>query len=129
MSQSKVVLAYRLTKEKEKAVREICRKQNICMKPVGKTLYNQSLGFLAGIAGIKKQPGAFVGEELAEEMLVFCGLTGELLDNFLAAYKETGIEAVALKAIVTPHNIFWNSEQLFQELYRERQEMRKNYGP
>ncbi len=126
MSQLKVVLAYRLTKEKEKTVQEICRKQNIRLKSVTKAFYNQPLGFLAGIAGIKKQPGAFSGEDFPEEMLVFCGLTGEALDSFLTAYKETGVQTVALKAIVTPHNIFWDSVQLFEELRKERQKMRRN---
>lgn len=122
MSQTKVVLVYQLTKEKEKAVQEICRKQNIRMKTVGKELYNQPLGFLAGIAGIKKQPVSFTGEALEGEMLVFCGLTEEVLDSFLSAYKETGVEKVALKAIVTPHNIFWNSVQLYQELLKEQRQ-------
>lgn len=118
--QSKIVLAYQLPKTKEKAVQEICKKQNVRYKAVARNLYHQPLGFLAGIAGIKKNAVVYEGDGLAEEMLLFCGFTSEALDEFLAAYKETGMNPVALKAIVTPHNIFWDSVQLFEELQKER---------
>ena len=42
------------------------------------------------------------------------------LDTFLAELKKGGLFTATLKAIVTPHNIFWDSQMLYQELSSER---------
>ena len=39
--------------------------------------------------------------------------------GFLAGYKQTGAASIPLKAILTPHNIFWTAEALYQELFKE----------
>lgn len=121
--QEKVVLAYQLTKEKEKAIQEICKEEQIRFKTVAKNRYSQPLGYLAGISGIKKVPAVYEGSLFEEEMLVFCGFSGDALDTFLAGCRAKDA-TVGLKAIITPHNIFWSSEQLFAELCREREAMK-----
>jgi hypothetical protein len=52
-------------------------------------------------------------------MLVFSGMNSGQLDDFLAAYKQTGQKPIDLKAVVTPGNIFWDADALFRELMRE----------
>jgi hypothetical protein len=47
------------------------------------------------------------------------------VDDFLAAYRETGLAPVALKAVVTPGNIRWNAQELFRELLREHEKLSK----
>lgn len=122
--QAKVILAYQLTKEKEKAIQEICKQEQIRIKTVTKNMYSQPIGFLAGITGIKKANTLYEGSLFAEEMLVFCGFSKEDLDTFLDQCRKKDA-AVGLKAIITPHNIFWTSEQLFAELCREREAMER----
>ena len=114
-----MVLCFQLSKEKEQAVGDVCRKLGICQRKVTGGEYNQKLGFLAGIEGFNKEPGASVKGTLPGEMLVFSGIDSDGVDAFLAAYKETGAAPVGLKAILTPHNVFWCVEQLYQELMKE----------
>lgn len=114
-----MVLYFQLSKEKEQAVGDVCRKLGIRQRRVAGGEYNQKLGYLAGIDGFNKEPGASVKGALSGEMLVFSGIDSDGVDAFLAAYKETGAAPVGLKAILTPHNVFWCVEQLYQELMKE----------
>ena len=52
-------------------------------------------------------------------MMVFSGMNPQQVDAFLAEYKATGGQPVALKAIVTSHNVFWTADALFRELVKE----------
>ena len=113
------VLCFQLSKEKEQAVGIVCRKLGIRQRKVTGGEYNQKLGYLAGIDGFNKEPGASVKGALSGEMLVFSGIDSDGVDAFLAAYKETGAAPIGLKAILTPHNVFWSVEQLYQELMKE----------
>ena len=63
------VLCFRLSKEKEQAVEIVCRKLGIRQRKVTGGEYNQKLGYLAGIAGFNKEPGASVKGALSGEML------------------------------------------------------------
>ena len=51
--------------------------------------------------------------------MVLSGMNPQQVDAFLADYKATGEQPVALKAIVTPHNVFWTADALFRELMKE----------
>ncbi len=53
-------------------------------------------------------------------MLVFADFDDKDLDDFLAGYKEAGIEPIALKAVVTPANMSWTFVELYHELVQER---------
>ena len=57
------------------------------------------------------------------ELLVFCGLEDGLLDQFLAGYRQREIEPIGLKAVATPHNLFWTVYELTTELEQERAAM------
>lgn len=122
-----MVLCFQLSKEKEQAVGDVCRKLGICQRKVTGGEYNQKLGFLAGVDGFNKEPGASVKGALSGEMLVFSGIDSDGVGAFLTAYKETGTAPVGLKAILTPHNVFWSVEQLYQELMKEHVMFQKGF--
>lgn len=124
MNQEKVLL-FSMSFAKEKKINDICRSLGMDAKRVSSCLFGQKLGFLAGITGFKRENAAYLGGEFPEEMLVFSGVTSEKMDEFLAAYKEMKLEPIDRKAMVTPHNIFWTPEQLYQELEKEHQSFRK----
>lgn len=63
------------------------------------------------------------GGRTAPEILLFSNLTERKLDEFLAAYKDMGIEPVGLKAVVTKTNAEWTIEELTAELVKERAAM------
>lgn len=122
-----MVLCFQLSKEKEQAVGDVCRKLGIRQRKVTGGEYDQKLGFLAGVDGFNKEPGASVKGALSGEMLVFSGIDSDGVGAFLTAYKETGTAPVGLKAILTPHNVFWSVEQLYQELMKEHVMFQKGF--
>ncbi len=61
----------------------------------------------------------------ADEMLVFCHFSDELLEQFLQMMRNIGIEKITLKAVLTPTNIKWNSVALHHELNNEYKALNK----
>ena len=60
-----------------------------------------------------------------DEMLVMKDFDGRLLDRFLLEMRRAKIARVALKAVLTPDNITWNSFALHDELQKEHEAMTK----
>lgn len=85
--------------------------------------YLQPLGVLLGLPGFERTPLRYNGPLLPDEMMLMSDFDDTLLSRFLNAYRHASIPAIPLKAGVTPHNIFWNSLQLHQELEKEHQMM------
>ena len=117
------ILMFGLDKDKEKAIRTVGSR--IGAVPVNKERrdYSQKLGTLAGVQGFSRDKTVYSGPNFPAEMLVFSGMNSTQVDVFLAEYKKTGVPAVGLKAIVTPHNVFWTAEALFKELLKEHLHM------
>lgn len=116
---AQIILTFGLRKEKIKVVHSIAQKNRIQIKEISRKDYNQKLGALAGIQGFAKEKAIYNGPDFPLEMIVFSGIDSAQIDTFLADYKQTGAQPVPLKAIITPHNIFWTVEALFKELWKE----------
>ena len=56
---------------------------------------------------------------LMPEVILFSGFNEGALKGFLAAYRQAGIEKVALKAVITPYNITWTLYDLIEHLKEE----------
>ena len=56
-----------------------------------------------------------------EEMMVMFAMQGAVMSEFLQFFRDEGLSPVALKAVVTPTNVTWTSNALYQELCRERE--------
>lgn len=119
------VLLFHVEKTKQKQIADLCRRLQMKSIIVPKRQYAQSLGALAEISGIPRENAAYDGAELSREMLVFSGMDSDALDVFLEEYKKSGIEPIDLKAIVTPHNIFWNAAVLYEELVKEHNSLKQ----
>lgn len=119
MENRKKVLLFHVKKEKMEQIKSLCREFEIDAAFVDCRQYLEPLGVIAGIQGIPHSGKVYQGEDFPMEMMVFSGIPQELLDVFLKKYREYSIEPIALKAIITPTNIFWNAQQLYQELARE----------
>ena len=79
------------------------------------------LGAIAGMpapagSGSNGKPVPF-----SDEMMVFCGLEPDLLDRFLAEYRNREIVPIPLKAVLTPYNAKWTPGRLCMELKKEQQ--------
>ena len=116
---AQIILAFRLDKEKLKAVRATAQKTGFQVKEISRKDYSQKLGTLAGIEGFSRENQLYDGPEFPLEMMVFSGTDSAQLDIFLNDYKQTGAQPVPLKAVMTPHNIFWTAEYLYKELLKE----------
>ena len=116
---SQVILTFQLQKEKADAIALICKKKGIRLTAVPAKDYAQKLGYLAGIKGFSREKAIYSGAPFPAEMLVFSGMDSGQVEAFLAEYKNAGLPTVKLKAVVTPHNVFWTAEALFGELLKE----------
>ena len=122
---AQTVLLFRLGNKKYKAVQQTCKALGIRIVDVARSDYLQKLGALAKIQGFAKEAKKYDGPELPMEMLVFSEMNSDQVDAFLAEYKNTGAEPVALKAVITSNNIFWSADVLQRELLREHLAMTK----
>lgn len=119
------ILLFGVKTEKTEAIRGIAQKIGVDVTSVNRRDYGQKIGTLAGISGFRKDGKPYDGPDFAMEMLVFSGMIPTQVDAFLAEYKENGLPPVALKAIVTPHNVSWTADALFRELMKEHIQFKK----
>ena len=119
MENTKKVLLFHVKKEKRLQIENLCRDLEIKVILVEYKQYREPLGVIAGIQGIPKSGKIYQGMNFPMEMMIFSGIHQELLDLFLQKYRALRIEPISLKAVLTPTNVFWNAEQLYQELLKE----------
>lgn len=124
---AQTVLLFRLNQDKYAAVRKVCKTLGIRILDIARKDYSQKLGSLAQIQGFSKEAKKYDGPELPAEMLVFSEMNSDQVDAFLAEYKKTGMEPIALKAVVTDQNIFWTADRMQKELLREHLFMSNTY--
>lgn len=115
------VLLYNCSGPQWSKLRQVFVMQKLRMKAVEPGQYGLSLAQVLKGSG----ESAGVEEEFSDPMLVFCSLTGPQLDRLLGAMKRAKLPPIPLKAVLTPTNRDWNSQQLWQELRREHQAMQE----
>ena len=118
-----VILAYNLNPAEEAALEALCRRMDLRCRAVRPEEYALPVGALAGIPVAGTAAGR--AGMFRDPMLVICGLPAPQLDALLQDLREPGMPRAALKAVLTPHNVTWDSARLRDELARERETMRK----
>ena len=113
------VLMYNCDDEQWAKLRQIFLMLRVRIRPVEADQYGLTLEDLQGRSE-EKTP---VEEEFSDPMLVFCNLPHEKLDHLLTAMGRAGLPRIALKAMLTPTNRTWTSQQLWTELRREHEAM------
>lgn len=116
---NKKILLFQVEKDKKKQIVAVCKALDIQPVIVPRGQYEETLGALAGIDGFTLSGKGYAGEPFHTDMMVFSGIPSDALDVFLQEYKAAGIAPIPLKAVLTPHNIFWNVRQLYEELQKE----------
>ena len=115
------VLLYNCASPEWAKLRQIFMVFRVRMVPVEPEQYGFTLDELLS----RKAGSAPVEEEFHDPMLVFCGVRPILLDQILSAMGRAGLPRIALKAMLTPTNRSWNSQQLWTELRREHAAVQK----
>ena len=136
---NKKILLFGVDETQQAKIKVFCDSLSIEVDPVEKKDYNQPISSIVGFPKTKSpfnrrskgkihsndagvlQPYHMTG--FPEPMMVFCNLEQEDLNHYLEGYNDAGIDRISLKAIVTPYNISWTPEQLFEELLEEHQAM------
>ena len=62
------------------------------------------------------------GEELADEMMVFAGVTGSHLDQILFMMRKKGMKRIDYKAVLTDTNSQWTVPELLKNWKRSMQQ-------
>lgn len=95
----------------------------IRVRMIKKEEYLQPIGVLAGMQEPGKVDAVYEGEELADEMMVFAGITGSHLDQILFMMRKKGMKRIDYKAVLTETNRQWTVPELFTELEKEHAAM------
>lgn len=117
-----MLLAYELEKGTEQELKSLASALGHQVKAVSSASYGETLGYVAGISGFKRNGVKDTGEKLGSEMLVLCGLDSDAMDQLLGALRERKLR-IPLKAVITPYNISWTSRMLYEELKKEHVSM------
>ena len=121
-----VILFYNLENSKGRTLKMLCLRLKIKIRIITKEQYNQTLGALAGIDGFPLKEDVYIGDGFTDEMLVFKGFDNALLDRFLVEFKKLHLTRIGLKAVLTEHNINWDSIAPHEELLAEDKKMHEN---
>ncbi|WP_161472903.1 DUF3783 domain-containing protein [Acutalibacter muris] len=118
------ILLFHVEPLKAAHIESLCKNLGIRTSQIKHEDYSQKLAYLAGIPGFPRENTDYTGPEFPSEMMVFANMA-DMLDRFLSEYKKAGIPPIGLKAVVTPHNIFWSAVDLYEELFKEHQAFQK----
>ena len=124
MGNNAQVLLFRVEPVKAAQIENLCKNLGIRTSRISLSDYSQKLAYLAGIPGFPREDITYAGPEFPSEMMVFSNMA-DRLEQFLGEYKKAGIAPIGLKAVITPHNIFWSAENLYKELFKEHQFFQK----
>ena len=121
MAEKAHILLFHVEQRKAGQIESVCQSLGIRISKIKPSSYSQKLGYLAGISGFNRRNTVYSGSDFPSEMMVFSGMDSGMLDHFLEEYKKASIPPIGLKAVLTPHNIFWSAKELYQELFKEHQ--------
>ena len=124
MSNAPLVLFYNLENKKGSALRLLCLKLRIRVRVVKPEEYLMPVGALAGLTESVNVP---CDQNFQDEMIVMVNFGSKLLNQLLNEMRAMHQPGVALKAVLTPTNMNWNSVQLHEALLREHQAV--HYSP
>ena len=103
-------------KKRAQELQMICMSLRIRVRLIKREEYFQTVGVLAGMKEASETDRIYEGEELADEMMVFAGVTGSHLDQILFMMRKKGMKRIDYKAVLTDTNSQWTVPELFKEL-------------
>lgn len=119
MNLEKTIFLFNVNEKKRSEIINVSKPLGIFVKTVDLKDYNQSLGSISKVQGFKKEKKEYSGNQFIHEMLLFSGIDGKTMDDFLESYKKAKIEPIARKATITLFNIKWTAKELYDNLNTE----------
>ena len=118
-----IILSYNLTKPHLQSMDLISRKKGLYLKEVKKEDQIKTIGEILNlIPGDNNSTKEF--KPFEDELLIFCFLNDEEFNYILSNMKSEKIN-IPLKAMLTEHNISWNSLYLYEHLNEEIRSIQK----
>lgn len=111
-------------------LKSVLVRMGVRIKNVAPDQVTELVGVLLGGNGVeqKEKRGAESSGEfpvIPDEMLVLHNFAGRRLDELLLNLRKAGVPKIALKAMVTEHNIHWSFYRLYEELREEHETMNR----
>lgn len=124
---NETVLLYNLEKsDKGQIMMKILGQLGIDIKIVDEKDILQPLGYLLNMDGFEATSLEISEEVIEEEMMVIHNFSDEQINLMLEIFKGAEVPFIPLKAITTPMNIEWSFHQLYQEIKKEYERMKKS---
>ena len=109
------ILLFNINIFKQSSIIALCSELEMEAAPVPSSQMGNSIGNIFSQTAKGREPSLV----FHDEMLVFCGLSSQQLDAFLASYRKKGIPPIPLKAVLTQYNAKWTPYRLCSELKKE----------
>ena len=120
------ILLYNFSPERENLAKKAFLPFNCTVKCVCEQDQIQTIGFMLGEKGFKKNEACLAQRVFKDELMVISGIGGEKLSLLLMAVKSVGLGKINYKALVTDTNINWTGIQLFDEIKKEHSYFNSN---
>lgn len=115
-----LVLLYHFTdQEKEAKIKSVLAQMKIGVKDISEEMIGQKVGYLVEAANFKETISAEIVESFDQEVMVMYGIHNKRMNEILSKFKAAQIEKIALKAMVTPYNIFWSFSRLCKTIQKD----------
>lgn len=125
MKTSALVLLYNFTPARRSQIMPLCIRNGVRVRAVTKEEYGEPIGALCRINGCETSNTVYEGDGFSDEMMVLNGFTRQALNTFLNDFRKHKVKTVGLKAVVTEHNMRWDSVHLHDEISKEHAAMHR----
>lgn len=125
ITQPQILLYNFSSDDRGRAIRRYLNRDGIFMREVQPAEFLHPLGFLFNLPGFEPDSRFNLGGNFREEMLVMKDFSDAQLNAFLRFFKEQQLAPVSLKAVLTPVTQHWNSLELYTELKKEHDAIKK----
>ena len=115
-----LVLLYHFTdEEKESKIKRVLKQMKIRTKNISEEMMSQKVGYLVEMPSFKETISEEPAPPFDQEVMVIQGIQNKRMNEILADFKAENIEKIALKAIVTPYNMFWSFSRLCKTIEKD----------
>jgi len=105
--------------ERSKKIETYLLSKNIAVRHIPHAAFRQQLGYLLDMPGYPDS-GCYFGPVFSDEMAVMVGFDSRQLNAFLDFFRQSGLQRIECKAMLTPANIHWDAFTLHSHLQAER---------
>ncbi len=121
-----LILLYHFTdEEREARIKTILKRMKIKTKSISGEMMSQKVGYLVEMPSFKETVGEEPAELFDQEVMVMQGINNKRMNEILLNFKAENIEKIALKAIVTPYNMFWTFSRLCKTIQKDHLSIKK----